>query len=61
MSASQKKQLFENIAAAMEGVPTEIVRRQVRHFYQADSDYGAGVATHMGLSANDLVEYQAAE
>jgi catalase len=61
MSPSQKEQLFLNIVAAMEGVPMEIVKRQVQHFYQADSDYGLGVATRMGLSASDLLEYQAAE
>jgi len=31
------------------------------HFYRADPDYGIGVATRMGLSANDLPTAQAAE
>ena len=43
------------------GVPTEIVKRQVAHFYRADPDYGIGIATRMGLSANDLPAAQAAE
>ena len=54
MSASQKQQLFDNIKAAMDGVPMEIVKRQVAHFYRADRDYGIGVATRMGMSAKDV-------
>jgi catalase len=61
MSPNQKEQLFANIAAAMDGVPVEIVKRQVAHFYRADPDYGIGVATRMGLSASDLPAAQAAE
>jgi catalase len=61
MSADQKEQLFHNIKAAMDGVPVEIVKRQVTHFYRADPDYGIGVATRMGLSASDLPTAQAAE
>ena len=61
MSADQKEQLFDNIKAAMDGVPMEIVKRQVAHFYRADPDYGIGVATRMGLSASDLPAAQAAE
>ena len=60
MSADQKEQLFHNIKAAMDGVPMEIVKRQVAHFYRADPDYGIGVATRMGLSASDLPAAQAA-
>jgi catalase len=61
MNASQKEQLFANISAAMDGVPVEIVKRQVAHFFRADPDYGIGVATRMGLSVNDLPASQAAE
>lgn len=42
MSASQKKQLFDNIASAMQGVPDEIVRRQLEHFAKADAAYALG-------------------
>ena len=38
-------QLMDNIAAAMQGVPVEIIRRQVAHFFRADPNYGIGVAT----------------
>ena len=61
MSVDQKEQLFDNIKAAMDGVPSEIVKRQVAHFYRADPDYGIGVVTRMGLSASDLPAAQAAE
>jgi catalase len=61
MSVDQKKQLFDNIAAAMDGVPMEIVKRQVAHFHRADPAYGLGVATRKGLSAADLPKSQAAE
>jgi catalase len=61
MSRAEKERLFDNIKAAMEGVPMEIVKRQVAHFYRADPDYGIGVATRMGLSASDVPAAQAAE
>jgi len=42
--AGQKQRLFDNIAAAMEGVPEAIVERQLAHFAKADPAYAAGVA-----------------
>lgn len=55
MSPSQKQQLFNNIAAAMAGVPEEIVRRQLGHFHKADPDYACGVAKAL------KIEYGAAD
>jgi len=49
MNASQKEQLFSNIAEAMQGVPERIIARQLVHFYKADPDYGRGVARKLGL------------
>ncbi len=43
--AGQKQRLFGNIAAAMDGVPEEIVMKQVAHFAKCDPAYGAGVET----------------
>ncbi|KAB1064722.1 catalase [Salibacter halophilus] len=40
---AQKERLFNNIARAMEGVPQEIIDRQLQHFDKADPDYGKGV------------------
>ncbi|MDL5054425.1 catalase [Oscillatoria laete-virens NRMC-F 0139] len=41
--AEQKKRLFSNIAAAMQGVPQNIIDRQLKHFDLVDPEYGAGV------------------
>jgi len=49
MNASQKEQLFSNIAESMQGVPERIIARQLVHFYKADPDYGRGVARKLGL------------
>jgi catalase len=43
MSPDQKKQLFQNIAEAMQGVPQNIVERQLGHFAKADPAYAEGV------------------
>ncbi|MEH2473410.1 catalase [Nitrobacteraceae bacterium AZCC 2161] len=60
MSTVQKEQLFDNIKGAMNGVPVEIVKRQVMHFYRADPDYGIGVATRMGLATSDQLALESA-
>ena len=46
--ADQKQRLFQNIAAAMQGVPDEIKRRQIALFTLCDPAYGAGVAQAIG-------------
>jgi catalase len=43
MSANQQEQLFSNIAEAMEGVPKDIVERQLAHYELVSSEYAAGV------------------
>ena len=47
--AEQKLRLFDNIAAAMQGVPEQIKRRQVALFALCDPAYGAGVAKALKL------------
>jgi catalase len=49
MSPAQKQQLFSNTAGAMNGVPEEIVRRQLGHFHKADPAYAAGVAKALNI------------
>ena len=49
MSDDQKAQLFSNIAEAMDGVPREIVDRQLAHFEKVDPAYAAGVAKALGI------------
>jgi catalase len=61
MTPEQKDQLFHNIKAAMDGVPVDIVKRQLVHFYRADPEYGIGVAARLGLSVSDLPSAVAAE
>ena len=39
----QKARLFSNIAKAMQGVPDNIVERQLGHFEKVHPDYAAGV------------------
>ena len=57
MNASQKEQLFCNLAEAMEGVPERIVARQLVHCYKADPDYGRGVAQKLGLDMARFVPW----
>lgn len=54
MPPDAQERLMNNIAEAMQGVPVEIVKRQVAHFYKADPAYGLGVAKRMGVAAADL-------
>jgi catalase len=49
MTPGGQQRLFENIAAAMEGVPEHIVQRQLGHFHKADPAYAAGVARALGV------------
>ena len=48
LTGEQQQRLMDNIARAMQGVPEEIVLRQIDHFRKADPAYGAGVAERMG-------------
>ncbi len=56
MTPDEQAQLMDNIAEAMQGVPEEIVKRQIVHFYLADKAYGLGVAERMGLKGAVLIE-----
>ena len=56
--AGQKSRLFSNVAAAMAGVPVEIVNRQLALFGKVHPDYGNGVRQALidshGYEANAL-------
>jgi catalase len=41
--ADQKQRLFDNLAAAMAGIPQFIAERQIAHFDKIHPEYGAGV------------------
>lgn len=49
--AGQKQRLFSNLAAAMQGVPEPILRRQVALFTKCDPAYGEGVRRALNLDA----------
>ena len=49
ISHTKRQPLFSNIAAAMQGVPEEIKRRQIGLFAKCDPAYGAGVANAVKL------------
>ena len=46
----QRKRLFANIASAMQGVPADIVQRQLDHFHKVHPDYASGVADALGVT-----------
>jgi catalase len=46
---AQKQRLFDNIAAAMQGVPESIIRRQLALFAKCDPAYGEGVRRALKL------------
>ncbi|HEY8961250.1 MAG TPA: catalase [Luteolibacter sp.] len=49
MTEEQKRRIFQNLAEAMQGVPREIVERQLAHFDKADPAYGQGVRAALGF------------
>jgi len=49
MDENQKEQLFSNIAAAMDGVPQNIIDKQLTLFEQIDPAYSAGVKKALGI------------
>ena len=50
MSPEQQQALFDNTAAAMNGVPDFIKERHAKHCYQCDPAYGEGVAKALGMN-----------
>jgi catalase len=54
MSAEQQKALFENTARAMGDAPKEIKIRHISHCVKADSAYGEGVASAMGIPMSEI-------
>lgn len=46
---AQKQRLFNNLRDGMQGVPEEIVQRQLVHFHRADPAYAEGVAKALGI------------
>jgi catalase len=55
MSADQKFQLIGNLVSALKSVPRIIQERQLGHFAKADPDYGARVASGLGIAVEAIV------
>lgn len=49
MAPAERDRLMDTIAAAMAGVPEDIIRRQIGYFAKADPAYGAGIAARLGM------------
>jgi catalase len=56
MDDSQKQALLNNIAAAMQGVPQEIIDRQLGHFEKADPAYADGVRKALAATSAAAAE-----
>lgn len=50
----QQERLFQNTAAEMNGTTTRTKHRHIFNCYQADPDYGKGVAKALGIDINDV-------
>jgi len=48
MTNDEKQRLHQNLARGMQGVPKEIIERQLAHFHKADPAYAAGVRKALG-------------
>jgi catalase len=56
MGKEAQIRLVHNVAEAMQGVPREIVERQLGHFAKADPRYADGVADALGMSYRQAAE-----
>ena len=56
MPADGRKRLIDNIVSSLgNGVPQRIQELQIRHFYNADPAYGAGVAKGLRLNIESVI------
>ncbi len=49
MPADEQGRLMDTIAGAMDGVPSDILERQIGYFRKADQAYGDGIAMRLGM------------
>ena len=54
MTSQQQQVLFENTASALQGTPTAIKLRHLRHCLQADPAYGEGVANALKIPPQEV-------
>lgn len=50
LTPPERDRLTTNIANAMKGVPSDIVRANIQHFIQCDPEYGQSIAKKTGIS-----------
>ncbi|MFL1503913.1 catalase [Pseudomonas sp. S191] len=50
MNDSQRTLLISNISGAMAGVSSDVVQRQLQHFFNADPAYGEAIARALGVT-----------
>jgi catalase len=55
LTPDARARLIGNIVASMQSVPRHIQERQIGHFYQADPEYGCGVAEGLGLRMDEVL------
>jgi catalase len=48
MPKDEQDRLMDTIAGAMDGVPDDILTRQIGYFRKADAAYGDGIAKRLG-------------
>jgi catalase len=56
MAPDAKQRLIANIVGDMKEIPQRIQELQIRHFYKADPNYGAGVAKGLGLEIERVID-----
>lgn len=49
MPKDEQERLMDTIAGAMDGVPSDIIERQLGYFRKADPAYGDGIAKRLGM------------
>jgi catalase len=49
LTVDERERLTDNIAAAMRGVPAEILRPNIEHFLRCDQGYGLKIAAKVGI------------
>jgi len=55
LTPDARVRLIGNIVASMQSVPRHIQERQIGHFYQADPEYGCGVAEGLRLRMEEVL------
>ena len=55
VAVNRNSRLIGNLVSALKSVPRIIQERQLRHFYRADPDHGARVASGLGIAVEPII------